>query len=75
MDSADRTLTVVLNILDGREGVFALSPEMAVVAAYEQFEKENFDPSGCVDPLLHPCFKVHRLGFSCGDWIAYRNGD
>ena len=63
--------TVVLNLMDGREKVFPLDAEMAVIAAFEQ-ERENFDPASYQRPEGHPNFRVHRLGYSCGDWIAYR---
>ena len=64
--------TEVLNLMDGRIAVFSLSADMAVVAAYEQFEKGNFDAASYLHPTEHPHFREHRLGYSCEDWIAYR---
>ena len=57
--------TVVLNLMDGREKVFPMKAEMAVVAAFEQ-EMNNFDPASYPHPEGHPYFREHRLGFSCG---------
>lgn len=73
MESAeDMVRTVVLNLADGRETSFILPPNQAVVAAFEMFEAGGREITGATDPVQHPHFREHRLGYSCGDWIAYR---
>ena len=66
--------TFVQNILDDRSHVFHLPAPEAVVAAHEFFDRENYD-TPYRDPQNHPQFKVHKRGFSCGDWIAYNQTD
>lgn len=69
----DRIQTVVLNLADGRETSLALPPNQAVVAAFELYDAGSPDLPGNPDPVEHPHFREHRLGYSCGDWIAYRD--
>jgi hypothetical protein len=66
--------TEVINLMDGRVHVLPLAADMAVVAAYEQFEKGGYAVNAYQQPSEHPLFNEHRLGFSCGDWIAYKKG-
>ena len=73
MGSNERIRTVVLNLMDGREEVFSLSARQAVVAASEKDTRGIVDLDGSPDPSTHPDFREHRLGFSCGDWIAYKD--
>ena len=72
MESGKKVGTVVLNLMDGRERVFALPPEKAVVAAFEQFDTGGYVSGGFSNHLTHP-LKEYRLGYSCGDWIAYKD--
>ena len=73
MESGKKLGTVVLNLVDGREKLFSLPPEKAVVAAFEVFDTGGC-PIGCfLNPPAHPHFKEYLLGYSCGDWIAYKD--
>lgn len=67
------TKTLVMNLMDDRKKVYELPAERAVVVAYEQFEKGNRTLVNYHDPSTHPRFEEHRLGFACGDWIAYKD--
>lgn len=62
--------TIVQNILDDRSHIFCLPAQEAVVAAHELFDREDCNASS-KDPVEHPEFRVHKRGFSCGDWFAY----
>jgi hypothetical protein len=73
MESGKRAGTVVLNLMDGTERFFELTPDKAVVAAFEVFNNGGYLRGGFLDPPTHPSFKVHHLGYSCGDWIAYKD--
>lgn len=73
MESGERVGTVVLNLMDGRERFFALAPERAVVAAFEEFDAGGKFVDGALNPRLHPKFREYLLGYSCGDWIAYKD--
>ncbi len=64
--------TTVLNLADSRSEVLPYPADIAVIAAYELYEMGNSDLSSFDHPDLHPHFREHQLGFSCGDWIAYR---
>lgn len=66
-----RTTTVVQNIMDDRSYVLLLPARMAVVAAHEFFDLHNFQ-ANYHEPLKHPDFSEHKQGFSCGDWIAFK---
>ncbi|MFZ2446040.1 MAG: hypothetical protein WAW37_06770 [Syntrophobacteraceae bacterium] len=66
--------TIVHNILDDRSHVFSLPAHEAVVAAYECFDRKRCGAS-YLDPRRHPAFREHKRGYSCGDWIAYRQAD
>lgn len=66
-----RKTTFVQNIMDNRLIVFSLPAREAVVAAHEFFDGRNFQ-SNNPDPLKHPDFREHKRGFSCGDWIAFK---
>ena len=67
-------LTIVQNIMDNRLRLFRLPAGKAVVAAHELFDRRN-----CVanyrNPHEHPDFREHKRGFSCGDWIAFKQAD
>ena len=63
--------TTVMNVADDRIVHYSLPPEEAVIAAYEQFERGNWELDDHPSPEKHPAFKVHRRGVACGDWIAY----
>lgn len=65
--------TIVMNISDDRIVRYSLPPDRAVVAAYEQYEKGNWEADAYPDPYEHPAFGIHRRGVACGDWIAYTN--
>ncbi|MFZ0931431.1 MAG: hypothetical protein WAN11_22695 [Syntrophobacteraceae bacterium] len=67
----DSRMTIVQNIMDDRLCVFPLPAEEAVVAAHEFFDRQNCQES-YHDPLKHPDFREHKRGFSCGDWIAFK---
>lgn len=67
-----RTRTTVINLMDGRVRAYALPADRAVVAAFEEHDKGNPEPSHHTDPHLHPHFREHQLGFACGDWVAYK---
>ena len=73
MESCKRIGTFVLNLADGREKFFALPPEKAVVAAFEVFDTGGYLLDGFLNPPTHPNFKEYHLGYSCGDWIAYKD--
>jgi hypothetical protein len=73
MDHDSRT-TIVQNILDDRLYVFSLPAEKAVVAACELFDRQSCR-ANYQDPLKHPDFREHKRGFSCGDWIAFKQAD
>ena len=73
MESCKRIGTFVLNLADGREKFFALPPEKAVVAAFEVFDTGGYLLDGFLNPPAHPNFEEHHLGYSCGDWIAYKD--
>ena len=66
----DREYSIVMNLFDNREKIYILPPDKAVVAAYEQFEKGNFEVGDYPRPDEHPHFKEYRKGFACGDWIV-----
>jgi hypothetical protein len=69
-----RKATIVQNIMDDRLHVSHLPAHEAVVAAHECLDRKD-----CVskyrNPLTHPEFRVHKRGYSCGDWFAYRQTD
>ncbi len=69
------TRTIVINLFDDRTRLYNMSPDKAVVAAYEQFERNNFAVASYPEPKDHPDFSEHRRGYACGDWIAYKNQD
>jgi hypothetical protein len=46
---------------------------MAVVAAFEALNAGEYVPDGFLNPPTHPNFNEYRLGYSCGDWIAYKD--
>lgn len=48
------TKTVVMNLLDDRTSLYDMPPDNAVVAAYEQFERNNFAVASYPDPHNHP---------------------
>jgi hypothetical protein len=73
MDFCEKVGTIVLNIMDGRERFFALPPDKAVIAAFEIFDTGEDVSDGLLNPPTHPNFNEHRLGYSCGDWIAYKD--
>lgn len=62
--------TSVENIMDDRTVDYDLPPKRAVVAAFEQFEKDNFDFHAYPEPEHHPHFREYPKGYSCGNWIA-----
>jgi hypothetical protein len=70
MQDSSKT-TIVQNIMDDRLYVFHLPAEKAVVAAHECFDRQNCQAS-YQDPIEHPDFREHKRGFSCGDWIAFK---
>ena len=67
-------MTIVQNIMDDRLYVFPLPAEKAVVAACELFDRQSCR-ANYQDPLKHPDFREHKRGFSCGDWIAFKQVD
>jgi hypothetical protein len=73
MESCKTVGTVVLNLMDGRERFFALPPDKAVVAAFEACETGGHVSEGIFNSPTHPNFIEYRLGYSCGDWIAYKD--
>lgn len=73
MKSEEKIKTVVLNLMDGREHVFALPPERAVVVAHELFDLGICSISESQGPDRNPEFKEYTLGYACGDWIAYKD--
>jgi hypothetical protein len=60
--------------MDDRLHVFPLSTRKADVAAYELLDRHNCQ-ANYHDPLKHPDFREHKRGFSCGDWIAFKQVD
>ena len=70
----DSRTTIVQNIMDDRLYVFPLPAAKAVVAACELFEGQN-GRANYHDPFKHPDFREHKRGFSCGDWIAFKQAD
>lgn len=64
--------TVVTNLMDDRTLTFDLPADRAVVAAFEQSEAGNMNENRYPKPEEHPAFKEYRLGFACGDWIAFK---
>ena len=73
MESRNKVLTVVLNLMDGREDCLELPPDKAVVAAHELFDRCVCCLGEAIDPSEHPLFKEYRLGYACADWIAYKD--
>lgn len=47
-----------------------ITPQQAVICAYEQFTKKNFNTWEYPSPDNHPLFQRGRSGrtFFCGDW-------
>ena len=72
MESGRTVGTVVLNLMDGREKFFALPPEKAVIAAFGEFDLGGYISDGFLNSQTH-LLKEYRLGYSCGDWIAYKD--
>ncbi len=69
-----RKTTLVQNIMDDRSYVLCLPARMAVVAAHEFFDRHDFQ-TNYREPLKHSDFSEHKRGFSCGDWIAFKEVD
>jgi hypothetical protein len=61
MESRNKVLTVVLNLMDGREDCFELPPDKAVVAAHELFDEGVCCRAEAIEPSEHPQFKEYRL--------------
>jgi hypothetical protein len=68
----NRARTTVMNLLDDRTATYDLPPDRAVVAAFEEHEKGALELWKYSIPSDHPLFKEYRLGFACGDWVAYK---
>jgi len=71
METGKTVGTIVLNIMDGREKFFPLAPDEAVVAAFES-DTGGYPNKWFLDLSTHPNFREHLLGYSCGDWVAYK---
>jgi hypothetical protein len=67
-----QTKTIVINLLDDRTITYDLSPDWAVVAAFEEHEMGVFDASSYLIPSDHPLFQEYSRGYACGDWAAYK---
>ncbi len=69
----DRQNTAVTNLLDDRTVIYNLPPDQAVVAAFEEHDRDAFDALSRLIPEEHPFFKEYSRGYACGDWIAYKH--
>jgi hypothetical protein len=74
-DMAKSVRTMVMNLLDDRKEIYDLPPDRAVVAAYEQNERGNFESWDYLLPNAHLHFKEYTNGFACGDWVARKQQD
>lgn len=52
------------------EASYSLPPDEAVVAAYEQFQKKNFQTWMYQNPAEHPQFKRNGRTIRCGKFKA-----
>jgi hypothetical protein len=61
----------VLNLSTGEERFYlGLTPEQAVIAAYEQSQKHNYSTWTYPSPEKHPHFRKGEKTVACGDWTA-----
>ena len=73
MNQSVRSVQTFCKRLD-RLYVFHLPAEKAVVAAHEFFDRHN-RLADYHNPHEHPDFREHKRGFSCGNWIAFKQVD
>lgn len=63
--------TRVLNLATGQWGpYYTLDPRQAVVAAYEQQTRGNWNTWTYPSPEAHPEFTLAEVSCCCGDWAA-----
>lgn len=62
--------TRVIKLGDDMELSYSIPPEMAVVAAYEQYEKRNWNTWTYPAPVDHPEFRTGMISLSCGGYSA-----
>ncbi len=63
-------MTTVHRIATGETYEYTLSPEQAVIAAYEQFTCGNWRTWSYVDPTQHLGYKRTANGHSCNGYWA-----
>jgi hypothetical protein len=63
-------MTRVYNLATNQVAAFPLPPAQAVVAAYEQFTKRNFNTWQYAPASTHPEFTRGKVSVACGDWAA-----
>lgn len=66
--------TKVLNLATGEEILYSIPPERAVVAAYEQFARKNWNTWGYPEPGDHPQYVRTPKCHTCGDFTALAQG-
>jgi hypothetical protein len=66
------THTRVVNLMNDLVVEYHLPLELAVITAFEQLEKKNYDRDSYPTPEDHPQFREYRRGFSCGDWVTWK---
>jgi len=64
-------VTQALNLKSGSVYQYTLPPEKAVVSAYEQYEKKNFN-TWDYDYETHPELVEIANGFKCGNFFAQK---
>lgn len=62
-------MTTVYNTLTFEETVYSIDPSLAVIAAYEQSQR-NYSTWKYKSPEIHPLYKQTRKGHYCGDFWA-----
>jgi hypothetical protein len=63
-------LTKVIRLGTDEEYWYSLPPDRAVVAAYEQYDRRNFEWWKYPKPEDHPAYRLNKRTHSCGDFTA-----
>lgn len=63
-------MTTVVNLETGEEVGYTLPPALAVVAAYEYFNRKNKNTWDYLKPDEHPMFRNGKRTVACGDWAV-----
>lgn len=62
--------TNVFNLATNEAASYSLPPARAVVAAFEQFTRGNYNTHDYLSPESHPAFTRGSVSVACGDWAA-----